>query len=217
MEALRGEKEPATPETPYEVTKLISVLNHVGPDGKRIFDPDCSYDEWLDVLMALASTGWACAPQIADLWSKQAKKPDHYPGADAVHAKMASFTRGRDGITERSLYRAALDTDWSEPLPTVPQDSQQEGSTEAPDAWRTRLQKTNYRRAHTERQQCAAVSRKRAAAGQQLRTPVIIDRPSGALLGPHIATGDDRLFLISGKRLGRPRAASVYRALEGAG
>jgi putative DNA primase/helicase len=112
---------PAAPaETMYEVEKLCSLLNHVGADGMRTFDPDCAYDEWCNTLMAIAATGWEYAPQIADAWSSQAETEGRYPGADAVYAKMATFTRerGPDAITERSLYQWATERGWKEPLPS---------------------------------------------------------------------------------------------------
>jgi P4 family phage/plasmid primase-like protien len=116
-----NEKEPPPSDILYEREKLWSLLNHVGDDGLRTFDPDGSYDDWCEkVLMAIASTGFASAPQIADAWSAQAKTASRYPGADAIYAKMATFKRERrpNTITERSLYARALARGWKEPLPS---------------------------------------------------------------------------------------------------
>jgi len=120
LDALRN-VEPPPSDILYEREKLWSLLNHVGTDGQRTFDPDWSYPEWCEgVLMAIASTGWPCALDIAIWWSAQAKTEGKYPGPEAIRAKMTSFTRerGPNTTTERSLYKRALDRGWKEPPPS---------------------------------------------------------------------------------------------------
>jgi hypothetical protein len=116
LSAVVGGLNEAPPETTKEIAKLWSILNYVRDDGARLFDPDCAEPPWSEVLMALAATHWECADKIGDKWSAQAKRPNRYAGYDVIQEKIEYFTRtGRAGLTERSLYRRAIDAGWEEP------------------------------------------------------------------------------------------------------
>ncbi len=114
--AMLGGLKDAPEETPEEIAKLWHVLNYVGPDGKRVFDPDCSEEQWKHVLMAIASTGFSCAVDIADQWSVQAKHRYPARGRDDIAEHITRFAKaGRSKRTERSLYADAIDAGWEEP------------------------------------------------------------------------------------------------------
>ena len=56
------------PETPREIARLKAMLNHIAAD--------CSYDTYRAVVWSTLSTGWLCAQQLAEEWSKTA--PDRF-------------------------------------------------------------------------------------------------------------------------------------------
>jgi hypothetical protein len=101
------------PETEYEIAKMRALLSFVLPSGRRLFDPDCSEEEWWRILAAISAPGWSVSLQIADEWSAEAKQDGKYPGTAAVVKKAARFLGQRHGITEYSLYRKGYDNGWS--------------------------------------------------------------------------------------------------------
>jgi RecA-family ATPase len=122
--AASGDLKEADPETGANIAKLQSALNHVGPDGKRVFDPDCKERRWKDVLMAVASLPWKLETRVAVAveWSKQA--PHRFngcPGHEAtsredIEGHIIRFAKtGRDGRTERWIYGEAREADWEPP------------------------------------------------------------------------------------------------------
>lgn len=87
----------------FGLTVVDSALDHVSPD--------IAYDEWRNIVWAIMSTGWKCAPQIAHGWSKLA--PHRYDAA-AVDALI----RGVDptkGIKIATLFHHAKQNGWIMP------------------------------------------------------------------------------------------------------
>lgn len=70
----------------------------------RRIPPDCEYDDWLGVGMALHSTGHSLAFDAWDRWSKHGA--DKYPGEHELRKKWKTFDQGK-GITFESVYRIA--------------------------------------------------------------------------------------------------------------
>lgn len=87
----------------FGVTVLESALEYVSPD--------IAYDEWRNIVWAIVSTGWKCAPQFAHGWSKLA--PQRYDAA-AVDALVRGFDPTR-GITIATLFHHAKQNGWTMP------------------------------------------------------------------------------------------------------
>lgn len=87
----------------FGLTVMESALDYVSPD--------IAYDEWRNIIWAIMSTGWRCAPQIAHSWSKLA--PHRYD-AVAVDALVRGFDPTR-GITVASLFHHAKQNGWTMP------------------------------------------------------------------------------------------------------
>lgn len=102
-------------------------------------DPDCGYDDWLTVAMALQSTGQDWAFEVWDDWSAKGAK---YPGTDKLRDKWDSFSAagnasGAVGIG--SLFALAKARGWERrvrrvegPIPPEPPDPPDEDA--APEA-----------------------------------------------------------------------------------
>ena len=86
-------------ETPRRVTVLRSQLDCISPD--------CSYEEWRDVVFAILSTGWSCAEQLALTWSERSDKFNYR----SYKALVDSYDRNRSGtqgvITKGTIYHYA--------------------------------------------------------------------------------------------------------------
>jgi hypothetical protein len=100
----------------FGLTVLESALDHVSPD--------VAYDQWRNIVWAIMSTGWKCAPQIVHGWSKLA--PRRYDSA-AVDGLIRSFDPTR-GVTIATLFHFAKQRGWIMPqqfplavVPAVPQ------------------------------------------------------------------------------------------------
>lgn len=52
------------PESPREIANLKQALAHI--------DADCSYELWRNIVWGVLSTGWPCAEELAQEWSKSA-------------------------------------------------------------------------------------------------------------------------------------------------
>jgi hypothetical protein len=87
----------------FGLTVMESALDYVSAD--------IAYDEWRNIIWAIMSTGWRCAPQIAHSWSKLA--PHRY-NAVAVDALIRGFDPTR-GITIASLFHHAKQNGWTMP------------------------------------------------------------------------------------------------------
>lgn len=68
------------PETPRQIATVRDMLKHI--------DADCSYERWRNSVWSVLSTGWECAEDLAQEWSKTA--PDRYD-EDAFWLVAASY------------------------------------------------------------------------------------------------------------------------------
>lgn len=96
---------PAIPETRENVSVVLSMLEAVSSD--------CAYELWRNLIWSIASTGWACASDIAHRWSKKA--PHRYE-ADAVERLLVDFDPGRS-ISIGTLVHQAKLFNWNGNLP----------------------------------------------------------------------------------------------------
>lgn len=74
--------------------EILELLSHI--------DPDCGYEEWVSVLMAIHAETGGRGFAIADQWSARGQK---YPGTRNLERKWASFKRS--GVTGRTLAEIA--------------------------------------------------------------------------------------------------------------
>lgn len=92
-------------ETDGEIARLKSALETISAD--------CSRNDWLLVLLAIHSTGWSCAEEIAREWSMTA--PQLWD-EQAFAAVWKSASASRDGgRTVRSIYYTAARNGWIDP------------------------------------------------------------------------------------------------------
>ena len=96
--ALINPREPATDEN---IAKVKSALEHISAD--------CDYRRWLSILMAIHSTQWATAEEMAQRWSMTA--PTRFD-VEVFDRKWKSLKPDK-GITLRTLFRAAEENGWS--------------------------------------------------------------------------------------------------------
>jgi len=86
-------------ETPRRVTVLRSQLDCI--------NPNCSYEEWRDVVFAILSTEWSCALQEALSWSERSDKFNYR----SFQSLVDSYDRNRSGqhgvITRGTIYHYA--------------------------------------------------------------------------------------------------------------
>lgn len=83
------------PETPTEIAKVQAALVSVSAD--------CSYQNWIEILFALHSTGWSCAKPLAQTWSMSA--PHRYDAA--AFESVWQHARPMGGTTIATLYHRA--------------------------------------------------------------------------------------------------------------
>jgi hypothetical protein len=100
-------REPAPPETLYEIEKLRSTFPYLDPSD---------YLQWFKYMAALKSTGWSdeTVLALADELSQRTTR-NNYPGRDGVWAKLCQIRADRNGITERTIYKDAIAAGWEEP------------------------------------------------------------------------------------------------------
>lgn len=79
-------------------------------------DPDASYDQWLQVGMALHATG---APNAYGLWHEWSATGPKFD-AQVCRAKWGSFTDRNTGVRLATLFRLAMDAGWVNGRPVVP-------------------------------------------------------------------------------------------------
>ena len=82
-------------------------------DALQHISADCPHDPWLEVIMALHSTGHPEAYEIAKAWSKTA--PHRYPGDREFDIRWRSFKDKDNGITIASLFHHARENGWVAP------------------------------------------------------------------------------------------------------
>jgi len=133
---------PAPPWSEYEDAKLRSALDYVDSNGRRIWDPNASYEIWgKTVAPAIASLAWGSQGEdIFVYWSAQTTVDGLFPGEEACREQVRFFKKGRTSgcITEATIFRAAIDAGWKEPAPqlranNVNQDLGSKGQTASTD------------------------------------------------------------------------------------
>lgn len=90
------------PETPENVERVRDAL--------AVLDPDILYPEWVAVLMAIRSTEWACAEDLARTWSEVGEKY-----TDASFDKAWDSIEPEGGITLGTLFGMAKAAGWQDP------------------------------------------------------------------------------------------------------
>ncbi len=81
-------------------------------DALSFLDPDMEYNDWLNIIMCLHSTGAGEeAFEIAEEWSRKGSSYED----GVLEKKWSSFKRdGGDGVTLRTLYHKACEAGWNE-------------------------------------------------------------------------------------------------------
>lgn len=79
----------------------------------KFLSPDCSYDEWVRIGMALhdATSGNGCA--LWDAWSAGSEK---YPGVDVIDRHWHSFGKASNPVTIGTLIHTAQEAGYIEPV-----------------------------------------------------------------------------------------------------
>ena len=113
-EARKGKQAAVTTQTsqssviPQSATaKVESALAYISPD--------CGYDDWIKIGMAIHAELGAGAQGVWDYWSRKGSK---YCGEAAIASHWRSFDGG--GVTGGTLFRLAMDAGWRPPLPPAP-------------------------------------------------------------------------------------------------
>jgi hypothetical protein len=83
-------------ESPRQVTLLRDQLAHVSPD--------CTYEQWRDVVFAILSTRWSCAYDIALNWSQRSDKFDYR----TFQSLVDSFHPHATGSIGKAITRGTL-------------------------------------------------------------------------------------------------------------
>ena len=92
-----GANLPLSPAQCLEIRQALGYL-----------DPDRQYDQWLQIGMALHSTGAVNAFGLWNEWSATGPKYD----AQVCRAKWASFTDRGSGVQLATLFKLAMDAGW---------------------------------------------------------------------------------------------------------
>ena len=100
----RSEAPPPAPEIDGRA-KLESALAFVSPE--------CGYEEWINIGMAIHAELGDGAFAVWDAWSAKGSK---YPGRASVNSHWKSFKPGK-GITGATIFKRAMDAGWRPPKP----------------------------------------------------------------------------------------------------
>jgi len=87
-------------------------------DALRFIPADCDRnEEWVPILMAIHWTGWPCARDIAEEWSRSC--PERYDPVTFENTWKSFHADGQGGKVKTlgSLYRIAEDNGWSPAIP----------------------------------------------------------------------------------------------------
>ncbi|MFV0370351.1 MAG: DUF5906 domain-containing protein, partial [Azonexus sp.] len=100
----RSEAPPPAPDIDGRA-KLVSALAFVSPE--------CGYEEWINIGMAIHAELGDVAFAVWDAWSAKGSK---YPGRASVNSHWKSFKPGK-GITGATIFKRAMDAGWRPPRP----------------------------------------------------------------------------------------------------
>lgn len=103
-------EKPHTTSSPQKLDDLTEVK-----DALQHISADCHHDLWIEIVMALNSTGNPEAYEIAKAWSKTA--PHRYPGDREFDTRWRSFKDKAITITIASLFYRAKEHGWVRPMP----------------------------------------------------------------------------------------------------
>ena len=101
--ALQRLKSQLPPETEIEISRLEDALAYLSAD--------INYDDWRNIIWAIAATGWSCAEKIAREWSETAHGRYSDEGFDAVWDSFDDL----GGITVATLFHHAKLAGWIPP------------------------------------------------------------------------------------------------------
>ncbi len=73
--------------------------------------PECGYDDWIHIGMAICSELGTGAFDVFDAWSAKSSK---YPGSAQVATHWKSFEPGK-GVTGATIFKLAMDAGWQPP------------------------------------------------------------------------------------------------------
>jgi hypothetical protein len=111
----------------YRDAELRSALNYVDASGRRVWDPNGSYEVWgRTVAPAIASLDWGeKGEDIFVDWSRRATMEGLFPGEEACRKKIRSYKRGRESgcLTEATIFKAAREAGWGKGPRLVPDTS----------------------------------------------------------------------------------------------
>lgn len=88
--------------------------------------PDCGYEDWIQIGMAICSE---LGPGAGDVWDAWSAKAGKYPGRRQVEQHWKSFKPG-EGVTGATLFKRAMESGWSPPK--APRKRAQPGKGEKP-------------------------------------------------------------------------------------
>ena len=111
-----GEKLDLASREPFSQQALATLCSALST-----LPADCSYQEWLEVGLALHNLGWTEQGQGEagvgfDLWDQwSARGGDKYPGREILERKWESFDRPYKGlkITIAGIYDRAISLGWT--------------------------------------------------------------------------------------------------------
>ena len=94
---------PERPETPRQVATIRDALRYISAD--------CHYDQWRNIVWAILSTQWDCAPALAEEWSRTA--PERFEDT-TFDALLCSYDPTREPrITAGTIHFYARKGGWN--------------------------------------------------------------------------------------------------------
>jgi hypothetical protein len=94
---------PERPETPRQVAIIRDALRYISAD--------CHYDQWRNIVWAILSTQWDCAPALAEEWSRTA--PERFQDT-TFEALLCSYDPLREPrITAGTIHFYARKGGWN--------------------------------------------------------------------------------------------------------
>lgn len=78
-------------------------------DALTFINPDCEYEDWKNIGMALQSE---FADSGLSLWDEWSSKGEKYPGTRELSSKYRTFMPKAGGVTIRTLFKMARDSGW---------------------------------------------------------------------------------------------------------
>lgn len=102
-----------TPQPPFQAPVTASFEEITA--AINALDPDCDRKTWVEIGMALESTGH---PEAFNLWNSWSSRGRKYKAAEMA-GQWKSFAPRSDGITINSLFHHAYRAGWKRPVPDM--------------------------------------------------------------------------------------------------